>query len=340
VDLDTETMTTQGQARHEVGAILPDGRINVSKLEREIANELANDSRFIAEDGMKKRAVHMSHDYNEFRNFVAASQLKPVQSSEMGQLFVQQQSTRSSNCAVSKSRSRIGPNKVCREKDNQIIHDFDLPSKFDRMSIHKKKNGHGLKTLDTTKHSAPRNAMELEREWRKWCKTPVSTLKYLLLPSGSLPAKMSVEELTVEEEKHIPVVPTDLRLSPETVARFCRVEMDSSMMEAVLEALHYYMSLILCKDLGNSKGSTDDIIHSTSGSISIAPWNFIYMWIMSITKCGRFDLNVDFFEAKHNNFISSTLKNLEKLVDGNESEGRNLMFTGKNIASLQKKYRI
>ena len=43
-----------------VGAILPDGRINVSLLEREIVNELADDARFSAEDGMKKRAVHMS----------------------------------------------------------------------------------------------------------------------------------------------------------------------------------------------------------------------------------------------------------------------------------------
>jgi hypothetical protein len=42
------------------GAILPDGRVNIDFLQREIASDLSNDARYSAEDGMKKRAVHLS----------------------------------------------------------------------------------------------------------------------------------------------------------------------------------------------------------------------------------------------------------------------------------------
>jgi len=42
------------------GAILPDGRVNIAFLQHEIASDLSNDARYSAEDGMKKRAVHLS----------------------------------------------------------------------------------------------------------------------------------------------------------------------------------------------------------------------------------------------------------------------------------------
>jgi hypothetical protein len=41
-------------------AILPDGRVNVAFLQREIASDLSNDARYSAQDDMKKRAVHLS----------------------------------------------------------------------------------------------------------------------------------------------------------------------------------------------------------------------------------------------------------------------------------------
>ena len=43
-----------------IGAILPDGKLNVSLIQREIAHDVASDARYIAEDEMKKRAIHMS----------------------------------------------------------------------------------------------------------------------------------------------------------------------------------------------------------------------------------------------------------------------------------------
>ena len=51
---------TKECAADVAGAILPDGRVNIEFLQREIASDLSNDARYSAEDGMKKRAVHLS----------------------------------------------------------------------------------------------------------------------------------------------------------------------------------------------------------------------------------------------------------------------------------------
>ena len=41
-------------------AILANGKVNVSLIEKEIANELGADAKYHAEDEMKKKAVHTS----------------------------------------------------------------------------------------------------------------------------------------------------------------------------------------------------------------------------------------------------------------------------------------
>ena len=44
----------------QVGAILPNGKVNVALLQREIVNDLSEDALHHAQDEMKKRAVHVS----------------------------------------------------------------------------------------------------------------------------------------------------------------------------------------------------------------------------------------------------------------------------------------
>ena len=68
---------------------------------------------------MKKRAVHTSKDYDEFKNFVACSQLKPVQSKQMGQLFVQRgvgNYSRNGLVGAATASSRSS-NKMCKVQD-------------------------------------------------------------------------------------------------------------------------------------------------------------------------------------------------------------------------------
>lgn len=46
--------------KHTGSAILPNGKVNISLIQHEIARDLSADARYHAEDGMKKRAIHMS----------------------------------------------------------------------------------------------------------------------------------------------------------------------------------------------------------------------------------------------------------------------------------------
>jgi hypothetical protein len=59
-----------------MAALLPDGSLNVSLLSKEVADNLDEDEKYHAVDEMKKRAIHMSKDYDEFKNFVACAQVR------------------------------------------------------------------------------------------------------------------------------------------------------------------------------------------------------------------------------------------------------------------------
>jgi hypothetical protein len=117
--------------------IQPNGQINIAVLQNEIIQDISNDSQYSAENEMKKRAVHTSQDYSEFQNFVKCSQLKPVPSQQMGELFVQRKTGRSAEgCAEGcadgngiKNSSRSSNNSGSRQNKFYSISKNDLIGK-------------------------------------------------------------------------------------------------------------------------------------------------------------------------------------------------------------------
>ena len=63
-----------------------DGNINANYLTKELQEALEADVKFKQTDNMKKRAVKTSSDYNEFKNMVAAANLKKLTSKEVESL--------------------------------------------------------------------------------------------------------------------------------------------------------------------------------------------------------------------------------------------------------------
>jgi succinate dehydrogenase/fumarate reductase flavoprotein subunit len=63
-----------------------EGNINANYLSKELQQALEDDVRFKQTDNMKKRAVKVSTDYNEFKNMVAAAHLKKLTSKEVESL--------------------------------------------------------------------------------------------------------------------------------------------------------------------------------------------------------------------------------------------------------------
>jgi len=290
------------------GAILPDGRVNIAFLQHEIASDLSNDARYSAEDGMKKRAVHLSKDYDEFKNFVSVSQLAPVSSSEIGQLFVQRRQSPGGD-----SLKRFGPNKICKDLQSDLhnIYEFESTPKMQSLSLESKRRNTKQKSDKTAKQKkgkTPRNAMEFEREWRQcWSSnSPVNAMKYLLLPKGGILTGIILGHHgkdKVEGNGKL-FVPKELRLSPEVIADIHKIEMDANTMEQIIESLHLFIEL------------------SSSEVYSVTVASFLRRWMVSLTKCGRFFLNVEFLEAKHKNLILGIMEYLlQERVD--EREGLN-----------------
>ncbi len=62
------------------------GNINTNLLQTELQHSLASDIRHKQVDNMKKRAVKVASDYNEFKAMVACAHLKKITSDEVASL--------------------------------------------------------------------------------------------------------------------------------------------------------------------------------------------------------------------------------------------------------------
>ena len=187
---------------------------------------------------------------------------------------------------------------MCKDfqSDLQNIYEFESTSKIQSLSLEsKRRNKQNGKT--------PSNAMEFEREWRQcWSSnSSVNALKYLLLPKGGDLAGIILGHDDYRENVEGDLfVPKELRLSPERIAEIHRIEMDANMMEQIIESLHHFIELRVSSNEGDA--------------------SFLRRWMISLTKCGRFSLNVEFLEAKHTNLILGIMEYLVQERVGGRSE--------------------
>lgn len=217
----------------------------------------------------------------------------------MGQLFVQRQQSRSGD-----SLTRFGPNKICKDFQSDLhnIYEFESTSKMQSLSLESKRR-------NTRTGKTPRNAMEFEREWRQcWSSnSPVNALKYLLLPKGGNLAGIILGNDGKEKVEGKLFVPEELRLSPERIAEIHRIEMDANTMEQIIESLHLF--------LGLSSNEGD--------AYSVTVVSFLRRWMISLTKCGRFSLNVEFLDANHKHLLLGIMEYLVQERVGGRSEELN-----------------
>lgn len=297
-------------------AILSNGKVNISLIEREIAHELGENAKYHAEDQMKKRAVHISNNYNEFSNFVACSQLKPIQSSEMGDLFTHRHERHHHMDKPNKAPM----NKVCHNTlnaNNIQSTPLDLPKWNTSQSLktndqkpptsEKLQKKPGMKTKKY-KDAAVTNSFELEREWKAMCQTKVQTLQYLSASCRNQDRNQGTLQSCVNNTgNHITIIPSQLRLSPEQVSEcLCRVEMDPDMMGDILIALDFLISLL---HSGTNEEEEKHPIILLGERYDI--FSFIYRWMKSISLCGRFCLNVEFLNDVQKQCMVSIIQFME-----------------------------
>nr|CCA14216.1 conserved hypothetical protein [Albugo laibachii Nc14] len=83
-----------------------DGVLNVRALERELAEAIEYDRVYKRTDEVKKRAIHTSANYDEFKNRVACANMKPITTKELKELSKPR--SLSTNLAYRKSAQSTG----------------------------------------------------------------------------------------------------------------------------------------------------------------------------------------------------------------------------------------
>eukprot|EP00518_Triparma_eleuthera_P000449 CAMPEP_0182455242 /NCGR_PEP_ID=MMETSP1319-20130603/1498_1 /TAXON_ID=172717 /ORGANISM="Bolidomonas pacifica, Strain RCC208" /LENGTH=247 /DNA_ID=CAMNT_0024653285 /DNA_START=205 /DNA_END=945 /DNA_ORIENTATION=+ len=130
------------------------GNLNVGLLKSEIATNLREDATYKAVDAMKKKAIHTAGTYEEFKNFVACAEQKPLGRGEMESL----KETKGS------WRQQLTRHEMNKKKSKNLS---------------KKEKKRTLKTEFPTE--PPATSMIFDREWRRHCKDYASKWRLLSL---------------------------------------------------------------------------------------------------------------------------------------------------------------
>ena len=154
------------------------------------------------------------------------------------------------------------------------------------------------------------NAQQFEREWRRSCTDAASTARYLLR-TESLDDDGAVRDDSVQPPLSVRSK-RRLVLRPEEVSRTVfKVELGSDIMGDILAALAH-----LCRLASASlPSSLDDDGQATGTEGVLFRPSFVYRWMIAMTKCGRFDLNVSFLTGEQKQDVEYIVAILEKCVD-------------------------
>lgn len=193
----------------------------------------------------------------------------------------------------------------------------------------------------------------------------MQALRYLLLPApqeGDGGTNVCWDDEFVKEgekDENYPTslrVPTELRLSPEDIAKIYKVEMDSTMMEQIIQAMHLWTSSISTftvlisgdKDKDEDEDGDERIITTRNNHDHMERLNFIYRTMYSITTCGRFSLNISFMDDRHKCHVCCILDKLRLEYEAShgissstldELQG-GFIYNGNDIGTLSDLYNV
>lgn len=123
-----------------------EGNINASYLTKELQQALQEDVRYKQTDNMKKRAVKVSTDYNEFKAMVACAHLKKLTSKEVESL-----SHVKKGWQRSVQKDKTGSAVVLTKETKETLDSSVKP----------------LGPLSSIQKPKPKSAMEIERDLRR-----------------------------------------------------------------------------------------------------------------------------------------------------------------------------
>lgn len=276
--------------------------IDISHLEREIRQDVAAYQQYKAEDGMKKRAVHISKDYDEFRNFVSVSQLKPTSGRDVSSLFngasgsiapgpsVRSRKIQGGQAAIGGFDDIIQRRKYASNPSTSVTM-AKMDSNLQSLLIGKVPTDNSKAKAGTRTTKSSRKAYDFLREWKQHCTTAKDTLAFLVRTKdadGSFGNQLLLQPDAICEE-------------------YFSTDVDSEIVGDIVEALH----LLVCAKkndeirIVNENGSTSNknveagnrressgmpgVLSSESEILS-----FTHGWLKALPSCGRFELSICF----------------------------------------------
>lgn len=288
--------------------------VDVSQLAREIQADVANYRQYKAEDTMKKRAIHTSKDYGEFRNFVSVSQLKPINSTPslaMG--------SSDGNIRKGQDTSLGGLGEIVRmRKDastlSKSVAIVDKHLESISLGIKSSNCANGKASFITnTLGKAPmthtakstRSVDDFLREWKRQCTTANATLSFLTRINSN----------------------RQLALQPDIICKdYFSFEIDSDVLVDVIEALYLLVdkSVKEAAEISSATSEDDSEVDSCHEPIKtveiltpdIDTLHFTYSWLKALSLCGRFDLCLAFLEPADRTKLNDVCNFLKKSSDG------------------------
>ncbi|KAL3780075.1 hypothetical protein HJC23_007324 [Cyclotella cryptica] len=313
--------------------ITSDGKsVDVSRLEREINEDLALYRRHTAEDGMKKKAIHTSKDYDEFRNFVSAAQLKPTSGRDVSNLLTGAAGSLPQGSRNFSFRNKCDGPGIIGGYDGSIQRRIDevhyqdgqqgASRKFGKKS--RDNNSLVLKNNNHLPSKSSREAYDFLREWKQHCTNSERTLDFLtrIKPRNNI--------FSEPDPKREFVLPAE-----ETCKRHFSTDVDCEILCDIIDALY------LLSQMTNLPGN--DIIsdHHEEGSspgrhpsldniesTGMYAMKFIDEWLRSLAQCGRFGLSVSFLSSAQ----ITKLKDILNVVKRSTAE------VGENAAGYVEQY--
>ena len=241
-------------------------------------------------------------DYDEFRNFVSVSQLKPASGRDISSLFSGASGTVARGSVRNKPEGgqvdTLGgfDDMIQRRKDasESTISIAKLDGNLQSLSLGKEvptgnvsKGTHRKAGKDATKSS--RAAYDFLREWKQRCTNAEDTLAFL--------TKIKDTDGSFESK---------LLLQPDLVCKeYFSTDIDSDIVGDIVEALH----LLVCTEktddpppaMPSNNASTLNGRNDTANCSVVSPkipessiLSFAHRWLKALTNCGRFELSVSF----------------------------------------------
>mmetsp|Transcript_1028 Transcript_1028/g.2279 ORF Transcript_1028/g.2279 Transcript_1028/m.2279 type:complete len:321 (+) Transcript_1028:137-1099(+) len=295
--------------------------IDISHLEREIKQDVASYRQYKAEDGMKKRAIHASKDYDEFRNFVSVSQLKPTSGRDVSNLFTGASgllATGSRSKQIQRGHATIGgfDDIIQRRKDSSATTSSTPIARLDgnlqSLSIGELSTSKSKAESGTRAKKSSREVHDFLREWKQCCTTAKDTLSFLA----------RIKDIDGSFQNQLVLQPAV------TCTEYFSTDIDSDVVGNIVEALH----LLCMKTDGDSlaiataNGSAGDwrdasgVPHLLSSRYNLL--SFTHSWLKNLPSCGRFELSVSFLMPHQQQKLKEVCNFLKK-SNGDEGKSAN-----------------